>query len=378
MARVLVIGAGLAGLACALEATTAGHHVVVLERSSRIGGRGTSQNIDGLPIGFGPHLFLKKGPLHDLSRKLSGIKMKASPIQLHKVEIVGSGIVRPSNDTGLSLERKRLLRSSMNEDPIVKGCQFISNWSFGKSEKRYIALQKNKLLVSNEGWSGMVGRLAAALDEVGVFIECGLEVVQIDREKATLSDGREIEADVFVLACGPAASRKLVQPLNAEQCDRIFSQLKRTTASFIEAGLDSKPLLEKQAVVDVEQQLAVLDYRAIQPRLGLEGSHLSAVAVGGLSTDPGPTLYSSPKHRLESLNLFLNQRAAGWHQHIVHHSEQEKITILDSGQYKIPQLAFAKHGVLFAGAWVESEHELSDAAVFTGRTAGRVISSLLG
>ena len=54
--------------------------------------------------------------------------MKASPIQLHRVEIVGSGIVRPSNDTGLSLERKRLLRSSVTEDPIVKGCQFISNW----------------------------------------------------------------------------------------------------------------------------------------------------------------------------------------------------------------------------------------------------------
>ena len=80
MARVLVIGAGLAGLACALEATTAGHHVVVLERASRIGGRGTSQNIDGLPVGFGPHLFLKKGPFHNLAQ--IGIKMKVSPIQL--------------------------------------------------------------------------------------------------------------------------------------------------------------------------------------------------------------------------------------------------------------------------------------------------------
>ena len=53
----------------------------------------------------------------------------------------------------------------------------------------------------------MVGRLAAALDEVGVFIECGLDVTQIDGEKATLSDGREIEVDAIVLACGPAATR---------------------------------------------------------------------------------------------------------------------------------------------------------------------------
>ena len=60
MARVVVVGAGLAGLACALEATTAGHHVVIMERSERIGGRGTTQNFDGFPFGFGPHLFLKK------------------------------------------------------------------------------------------------------------------------------------------------------------------------------------------------------------------------------------------------------------------------------------------------------------------------------
>ena len=50
MARVVVVGAGLAGLACALEATTAGHHVVVLERSARIGGRGSTQNFDGFPL----------------------------------------------------------------------------------------------------------------------------------------------------------------------------------------------------------------------------------------------------------------------------------------------------------------------------------------
>jgi len=60
MARVVVVGAGLAGLACALEATTAGHHVVIMERSERIGGRGTTQNFDEFPLGFGPHLFLKR------------------------------------------------------------------------------------------------------------------------------------------------------------------------------------------------------------------------------------------------------------------------------------------------------------------------------
>ena len=60
-----------------------------------------------------------------------------------------------------------------------------------------------------------------------------------------------------------------------------------------------------------------------------------------------------------------------------HQSQQEKITILDSGDFQIPQNAFANHKVLLAGAWVESEYELSDAAVYSGRSAGRLISSLI-
>ena len=93
MVRVLVVGAGLAGLSCALEATMAGHHVVVLERSTRIGGRGTTQNLDSFPVGYGPHLFLKKGPFHNLVRKLSRVKLATSPLRLHRTELIGQGIV---------------------------------------------------------------------------------------------------------------------------------------------------------------------------------------------------------------------------------------------------------------------------------------------
>ena len=210
MARVLVVGAGLAGLACALEATLAGHHVVVLERSQRIGGRGTSQNIDGFPVGFGPHLFLKKGPFHNLVRKLSRVKLATASIRLHRTEVVGHGIIRPLEDAKTSLFNKRILKDSNGTHAIVSGCHFLSSWGGQRNDDRYNALMKGNLLVSNEGWAGMVGRLAAALDEVGVFIECGLEVQRIETGKAYLVDGREIETDVIVLACGPSGAKKLV------------------------------------------------------------------------------------------------------------------------------------------------------------------------
>lgn len=375
MVRVLVVGAGLAGLACALEATTSGHHVVVLERSSRIGGRGTTQNLDEFPVGYGPHLFLKKGPFHDLVRKLSRVKLAASPLRLDRTEIIGQGVVRPSDDIKTSVTNKRILRDANSEHALVDGCQFLSSWGGKTNTLRYNGLQKNQLMVSNEGWAGMVGRLAAALDEVGVFIECGPEVQRIESGKVFLADGREIETDVIVLACGPSAAKKLTRTMNEQRSVDLFSSLERISASFVEVGLDSKSLSGKHAVIDAQNQQIILDYRAIQPRLGREGSHLSALAIGGLESEPGETRYASADERLESLKSFLDKRASGWQNHVIQQSEQSKITLHDAGTSRIPQQAMADVGVLFAGAWVEGEHILADAAIASGRLAGRSIAA---
>jgi len=60
VARVIIIGAGVAGLCAAIQSSIAGHHVVVLDRAKRIGGRATSQNRDGFSLHYGPHLIDKK------------------------------------------------------------------------------------------------------------------------------------------------------------------------------------------------------------------------------------------------------------------------------------------------------------------------------
>ena len=44
--RVVVIGAGFAGLACAEQLSSGGHEVIVLEARDRVGGRVWSQRLD--------------------------------------------------------------------------------------------------------------------------------------------------------------------------------------------------------------------------------------------------------------------------------------------------------------------------------------------
>jgi squalene-hopene/tetraprenyl-beta-curcumene cyclase len=56
--RVAVVGAGLAGLAAALELKDAGLCVELFERSRLLGGRATSFEIDGIEVDNGQHVFL--------------------------------------------------------------------------------------------------------------------------------------------------------------------------------------------------------------------------------------------------------------------------------------------------------------------------------
>jgi squalene-associated FAD-dependent desaturase len=56
--RVAVIGAGLAGLAAAVQLKELGAHVELFERSRLLGGRATSFEIDGIEVDNGQHVFL--------------------------------------------------------------------------------------------------------------------------------------------------------------------------------------------------------------------------------------------------------------------------------------------------------------------------------
>ena len=377
MARVLIVGGGLAGLSAALEATSAGHHVVALERAQRIGGRATTQPLDGFAIGYGPHLLMKNGPLHTLATRLSRVRLATRPVRPHRIEILGHGAIRPTGDVRTAALNKRAMKASDLGNPIVQGAHFVSNWGAAKlHQNRLTALNKSQLLVSNEGWAGLIGRMAAALDEVGVFIECGLDVTRIERGKAHLSDGRTIETDAIILACGSKTARRLVVDMDPDAAD-AFESLRRTTASVVEVGLDSKPLNTHQIVVDVERSMAIVDYFSIQPRLGLEGSHLAAIAVGGLARDAGPTTFESSEERLAALESFLDERALGWREHIIQDGRQKAITLHESPTEGLTQLTFAEHGIVLAGAWVEQEHCLADAAVASGRKAGRLVSKII-
>ena len=59
---VIVVGAGVAGVACARALTAAGMPVTVLDRGHRMGGRMASRNTDGRPVDIGASYFTVSDP----------------------------------------------------------------------------------------------------------------------------------------------------------------------------------------------------------------------------------------------------------------------------------------------------------------------------
>ena len=372
MARVIIVGTGIAGLSAAIHASSNGHHVVLLEKSTRIGGRGTSQNIDGFSLHYGPHLLDKKGPFYQLCHKLSRTKISLKPLRLDKIEAVGHGLIRPTGNIKQAAENLRALRNQEATNPYFQAISFLTNWGGRDNEKRRKSLRKGKLCISNEGWIGLVGRLGAALDEIGVLIETNCEVANINKNKVCLTDGREVECDAVILACGVNMAKQLLETVDEDLAKQEFAAISKITASFIEAGLTSKPMSGKHTIVDSNKKMAVFDNIAIQPRLGASGSHISAIAVGGLNG--ADKVYQSAKQRSAKLADFLDNYISGWQDNIVTDLRQSSIIV--SYQGSVDGSIFAKNNILLAGQWVSSDYVLSDAAADTGKRAAKAVTQL--
>lgn len=283
------------------------------------------------------------------------MKPSTLPLRPHRIELVGQGMMQPRSPMIDAVLYRRAVRKYEMAHPSIRAAEQFASWGMG-SELRSKALLRSKLLGLKEGWSGLIGRLAVTLDEVGVPIETGAKVTQIERNKVHLADGRHIETDVIILACGYRRSKQLLPDL--PECEAL-------KASTIDVALDSTPLGDKHAILDMKNSIGLFDLKQIHPGTSPSGSLLSAICFSD----------TSKEKRMEMLNQFLDERAPGWRTHILHDRRQEQVTVAVLGN-RPSHDSVVKKGILLAGAWVESEHILSDGAVASARLAAESIASI--
>lgn len=93
--KVLVVGAGLAGLACAYALRKDGFDVDVLEAAPEPGGRVVRQTVDGFQVDLGANLFLETYTTAGRVADQLGVPMRRTPVPIH------SGIYRNGRFHGL-------------------------------------------------------------------------------------------------------------------------------------------------------------------------------------------------------------------------------------------------------------------------------------
>ncbi|DAC33947.1 MAG TPA: FAD-dependent oxidoreductase, partial [Candidatus Poseidoniales archaeon] len=207
MQRVVVVGGGLAGLAAALEAASSGHKVVVLEARDRLGGRATTTPGRYADLGHGPHVLLRGGTMHQLVRRLSRTRPATLALAPHRLNVVGHGPLRSLRSVRATAAIRRTLRSSTpSDEPAVKAARLLAGWGLpavhGPLGARAEALYMGQGLLLHAGWADLIGRVLAALDEAGVPIETNAKVIAVEDGCVHLEDGRDLEADLVVVAAG--------------------------------------------------------------------------------------------------------------------------------------------------------------------------------
>lgn len=288
MKRVLVVGAGIHGLVTAVREHIAKNQVFIVEKRKRIGGRGTSEESFGHQLEHGPHLLLKGGDFHKMIKKISKVKPSLRPVRPNKIRIIGHGMLLPVNSP------KEMLNLKMGKDPIRDDAmRLISGWGQDIPERRN-ALMKGKLCVVGEGWSGLIGRLASTLEEVGVPIQTGMKITDSYEGGVITSKGLKIEADVVRYCDGsPVGEPRKV--------------------STLDVVLDNRPLGGLHGIV--KGDVAILDLAAIHSKKAPGMSHLSCIALSG---------------GVPAIEELLDERLSGWRSHIITKRENKSITLTDS------------------------------------------------
>ena len=258
-AEVVVVGAGLAGLAAATTLQRAGHDVVVLEASDGVGGRVRTDVVDGFRLDRGFQVLLTAYP--ELHRQLDVAALDLQPFGPgarvwtgRSMALVGDPLREPSTAlptvtarVGTLLDKLRLLRTrlrlsrtdatdllrqpdgstldALRDDgfsermidqffrPFVGGIQLDP--SLATSRRMFDVILKclfeGQVAVPAAGMGAIPEQLADTLAPGTVHLHRTVE--QVTPGEVTLAGGQRIAADRIVVAAeGPAAARLLGLP----------------------------------------------------------------------------------------------------------------------------------------------------------------------
>ncbi|MEV5600606.1 NAD(P)/FAD-dependent oxidoreductase [Streptomyces sp. NPDC052299] len=283
----VVVGAGLAGLACALDLCRSGRKVALLEASDSVGGRMRTDRRDGFLLDRGFQVFNTSYPQVKRRLELRSLRLRpftagiiahtrTGPVRLadptREPGAVGTllpGRVLSARDLGIlaaltardamlpvsSVRRRRdettsaaLFRAGLSDDvitgvlrPFLAGV-FLEDGLDTSARFFHLvwrSMVRGTLCLPAQGIGAVPHQLAQGLPD-GV-LRLGAPVAEITDTGAALEDGSEVPASIVVVATEPAAAARLLPGLSVPDT--------RTVTTYYHAT-DRTPLAEPTLLVD--------------------------------------------------------------------------------------------------------------------------------
>ncbi|MCH7697682.1 MAG: NAD(P)/FAD-dependent oxidoreductase [Chloroflexi bacterium] len=407
----VVVGGGMAGLTVAAYVARAGRSVVVLERSSRTGGRAITEERNGYYFNLGPHALYTNGfaatVLNELGVDVSGgeppqagfalkdgrlHKLPVGPISLLSTSLFGLGAklefgrifaelprINASAADGLSLEEwltRNTNRSAVGDllRAVVRLATYANDPKHLSAGVAIAQLQMalKGVLYLDHGWQTLVDGVQAQAVEAGARIETGASVLSVEQEgpaiTVLLEDGRLYRTSTVILATPPKTAAELLGAAGADLSSRAEAA-EPVRVATLDVGLSETPRPDARFVLGIDQPL----YLSIHS------------GVGNLSPPGGTMLHvakylgddtTGAKDVERELEGFLDLAQPGWRDVLVEHRFLPNLIVVNAlatagtgGLRGRPDVATDVKGVHLAGDWVGGEGWLVDASLASAKRA---------
>ncbi|MEV4047905.1 phytoene dehydrogenase-like protein [Streptomyces sp. SAI-195] len=318
----VVVGAGLAGLACALDLCRAGRRVALLEASDGVGGRMRTDRRDGFLLDRGFQVFNTSYP--QVKRRLELKSLRLRPFTAGVIAHTAAGPVRLADPTrepraagtllpgrvlsardltalaALTARDALLPASAARRRPDVSTSEALTRAGVSdaviadilrpflsgvfledrlETSARFFhlvwrSMVRGSLCLPAEGIGAVPAQLAAGLPD-GV-LRLGTPVAEITDTGVLLGDGTEVPSPSVVVATDPATAARLLPDLTVPDT--------RTVTTYYHAA-DRRPMAEPTLMVDSTGGiLNTCVLSEVAPTYAPPGTALVSTSV--LGTDP--------------------------------------------------------------------------------------------